>query len=280
MTSIHTESTFESAIIQALVEHGGYLETDAADFSRELALDKRQILAFLKETQPLRWEKLTAVHGADGENRILQRLFKELDLRGSLDVLRNGIVDYGVRFEMAYFKPETKLNPETKALYDKNRLTVTRQVRYSPQSERSIDLLLGLNGLPVATVELKNQFTGQNVQNAKWQYIEDRDPRELLFQFKKRALVHFAVDADEVYMTTRIDGRRTRYLPFNLGHNNGAGNTPNPDGSDLAYLWEYVWSKDSWMDIIARFLHLQAEEIEDKSTGRKYGSSRISVRSS
>lgn len=270
MTSIHTESTFESAIVQALVEHGGYLETDAADFSRELALDKRQILAFLKETQPLRWEKLTAVHGADAENRILQRLFKELDLRGSLDVLRNGIVDYGVRFEMAYFKPETKLNPETKARYDKNRLTVTRQVRYSPQSERSIDLLLGLNGLPVATVELKNQFTGQNVQNAKWQYIEDRDPRELLFQFKKRALVHFAVDADEVYMTTRIDGRRTRYLPFNLGHNNGAGNPPNPDGYKTAYLWEYVWSKDSWMDIIARFLHLQAEEIEDKSTGRKY----------
>lgn len=270
MTSIHTESTFESAIVQALVEHGGYLETDAADFSRELALDKRQILAFLKETQPLRWEKLTAVHGADAENRILQRLFKELDLRGTLDVLRNGIVDYGVRFEMAYFKPETKLNPETKALYDKNRLTVTRQVRYSPQSERSIDLLLGLNGLPVATVELKNQFTGQNVQNAKWQYIEDRDPRELLFQFKKRALVHFAVDADEVFMTTRLDGRRTRYLPFNLGHNNGAGNPPNPDGYKTAYLWEYVWSKDSWMDIIARFLHLQAEEIEDKSTGRKY----------
>lgn len=270
MTSIHTESTFESAIIQALVERGGYLETDAADFSRELALDKRQILAFLKETQPLRWEKLTAVHGAEVENRILQRLFKELDLRGTLDVLRNGIVDYGVRFEMAYFKPETKLNPETKALYDKNRLTVTRQVRYSPQSERSIDLLLGLNGLPVATVELKNQFTGQNVQNAKWQYIEDRDPRELLFQFKKRVLVHFAVDADEVYITTRIDGKRTRYLPFNLGHNNGAGNPPNPDGYKTAYLWEYVWSKDSWMDIIARFLHLQAEEIEDKSTGRKY----------
>lgn len=270
MAGITTESTFESAIVQALVEHGGYLETDAADFSRELALDRRMVIAFLKETQPLRWEKLTAVHGADVENRILQRLFKELDLRGTLDVLRNGIVDYGVRFEMAYFKPETKLNPETKALYDKNRLTVTRQVRYSPQNERSIDLLLGLNGLPVATVELKNQFTGQNVQNAKWQYIEDRDPRELLFQFKKRVLVHFAVDADEVYITTRIDGKRTRYLPFNLGHNNGAGNPHNPDGYKTAYLWEYVWSKDSWMDIIARFLHLQAEEIEDKSTGRKY----------
>ncbi|MBA4416468.1 MAG: restriction endonuclease subunit R [Syntrophus sp. (in: bacteria)] len=270
MSSIHTEATFESAIIQSLVEQGGYVETGNADFSRELSLDRRQVIAFLKDTQPVRWEKLATVHGADIENRILQRLFKELDLRGTLDVLRNGITDYGVRFDMAYFKPESKLNPETKALYDKNRLTVTRQIHYSTQSEHSVDLVLGLNGLPVATVELKNQFTGQNIQNAKWQYIEDRDPKELLFQFKKRALVHFTVDTDEVYMTTRIDGKRTRYLPFNLGYNKGAGNPPNPDGYKTAYLWEYVWTRDSWMDIIGRFLHLQAEEIEDKSTGRKY----------
>ena len=270
VTSIHTESTFESAIIQSLVEHGGYIETITAYFSRELALDKHQVIAFLMETQPARWAKLEAVHGSEIENRILRRLFKELDLRGALDVLRNGIVDYGVQFDMAYFKPETKLNPETRALYDKNRLTVTRQVRYSPQSEHSVDLVLGLNGLPMATVELKNQFTGQSVQSAKWQYMDDRDPRELLFQFKKRALVHFAVDADEVYMTTRIDGKRTKYLPFNLGYNNGVGNPPNPNGYKTAYLWEHVWSKDSWMDILGRFLHLQVEEIEDKSTGRKY----------
>jgi type I restriction enzyme, R subunit len=270
MTSIHTESTFESAIIQSLVGQGGYTETSAADFSRDLALDKHLVIAFLKETQPTRWAKLEAVHGSEIENRILQRLFKELDLRGTLDVLRNGITDYGVKFDLAYFKPETKLNPETKTLYDNNRLTVTRQVHYSPQSGHSVDLVLGLNGLPVATVELKNQFTGQSVQNAKWQYMEDRDPRELLFQFKKRALVHFAVDADEVYMTTKIDGKRTKYLPFNLGNDNGAGNPPNPKGYKTAYLWEHVWSKDSWMDILGRFLHLQAEEIEDKSTGRKY----------
>jgi type I restriction enzyme, R subunit len=267
---IHTESVFEAAIVRSLIEQGGYAETNAADFSRELVLDRHQALAFFQETQPARWEKLAAVHGDDVENRLIQRLFKELDLRGTLDVLRNGIVDYGVRFDMAYFKPESQLNPETKALYDRNRLTVTRQVRYSPQNERSVDLVLGLNGLPIATVELKNQFTGQNVENAKWQYIEDRDPRELLFQFKKRALIHFAVDTDEVYMTTRIDGRRTKYLPFNLGHGGGAGNPPNHDGYKTAYLWEYVWSKDSWMDVIGRFLHLQAEEIEDKSAGKKY----------
>lgn len=131
MTSIHTEATFESAIIQSLVESGGYAETSKDDFSRELALDRHQVISFLKDTQPTRWEKLAGVHGSDIENRILQRLFKELDLRGTLDVLRNGIIDYGVRFDIAYFKPESKLNPETKALYDKNHLTITRQVHYS-----------------------------------------------------------------------------------------------------------------------------------------------------
>ena len=270
LISIYNESTFESAIIQSLVDQGGYMETTPSDFSQELALDKKQVIAFLKETQFKQWEKLQAIHGADIENRVIQRLFKELDLRGTLDVLRNGIVDYGVRFDMAYFKPETKLNPETKALYDKNRLTITRQVHYSTKSEHSVDLVLGLNGLPVCTVELKNLFTGQTVQNARRQYIEDRDPRELLFQFKKRALVHFAVDTDEVYMTTRIDGKRTKYLPFNLGYDNGAGNPPNPNGYKTAYLWENVWAKDSWMDIIGRFLHLQIEDIEDKTTGQKY----------
>jgi len=162
------------------------------------------------------------------------------------------------------------LNPETLELYNKNRLTVTRQVKYSLKNENSLDLVLGLNGLPIATIELKNKFTGQDVDNAKKQYIEDRDPRELIFQFKKRALVHFAVDDSEAYMTTKLNGKKTRYLPFNLGYNNGAGNPPNPNGYKTAYLWEYVWSKDSWLDIIGRFLHIQTEEIEDKTTGKKY----------
>ncbi len=267
---ITTEKTFETAIVQSLVEQGGYIETGAADFSRELALDQSQVITFLQETQPKQWEKLRAIHGAEIEKRLIQRLCKELDLRGTLDVLRHGIVDYGVRFTLAYFKPESGLNPETIALYAQNRLTVTRQVKYSLKNENSVDLVLGINGLPVATIELKNQFTGQDVKNAQRQYKEDRDPRELLFQFKKRALVHFAVDTDEVYMTTKLGGPKTRYLPFNLGFDKGAGNPPNPDGYKTAYLWEYVFAKDSWLDIIGRFLHLQVEEIEDKHSGRKY----------
>ena len=255
-----TEQAFEEAIEKSLIEKGGYAKGDPSDFSRELAFDPKTIFAFLKDTQPKSWKKLSEIHGSQVESKVLQRLFKELDNRGTLDVLRKGFVDYGVRFKMAYFKPASRLNPETLALYDKNRLTVTRQVKYSLSKENSIDMLLSLNGLPVATVELKNRFTGQNATNAKWQYAVDRDPNELLFKFKKRALVHFAVDTDEAYMTTRLEGKATRYLPFNLGYNKGAGNPPNPNGHKTAYLWEYVWTKDSWMDIIGAFLHLQVDE--------------------
>ena len=130
-------------------------------------------------------------------------------------------------------------------------------------------MLLSINGLPVATVELNNQFTGQDVSNAKKQFMYDRDPRELLFQFKKRALVHFAVDTDEVYMTTRLEKKNTRYLPFNKGYDNGAGNPPNPDGYKTAYLWEEVWAKDSWIDILGRFLHLQTEEYKENGKLKK-----------
>jgi len=192
----------------------------------------------------------------------MYRLNQELDTRGMLDCLRHGITDYGKKFSLAYFKPVSKLNPETQKRYDKNILTVTCQVHYSAKDESSIDMLLSVNGLPVATIELKNPFTGQDVADAKRQYKYDRDERELLFQFKKRALVHFAVDTDEVYMTTRIQGSRTKYLPFNLGFDKGAGNPPNPKGHKTAYLWEEILIKDSWMDILGRFIHLEVQEIK------------------
>jgi len=130
-------------------------------------------------------------------------------------------------------------------------------------------MVLFVNGLPVATVELKNQFTNQNTQNAKRQFIEDRDPRELLFQPNKRTLVHFVVDTDEVYITTKIDNGATIFLPFNLGYENGAGNPPNPAGYKTAYLWEEVWQKDSWLDIIGKFIHVQKEEYKQKGTTYK-----------
>ncbi|MCP4109659.1 MAG: type I restriction endonuclease subunit R, partial [Desulfobacteraceae bacterium] len=207
-------------------------------------------------------------HDKDTENRIIQRLYKEMDLRGSLDVIRNGFVDYGVRFKCAFFKPESGLNPDTLALYGQNRLKVTRQVYYSKKNKNSVDLVLSLNGLPVATIELKNRFTGQNAEYAKKQYATTRDNKELLFRFKKRTLVHFAVDDEGVYMTTRIDESSTLWLPFNKGYNNGRGNPPNPKGYRTDYLWHEILAKDSWMEIIGRFIHLEKEEF--RFEGQKY----------
>ncbi|MDJ0772242.1 MAG: type I restriction endonuclease [Mastigocoleus sp. MO_167.B18] len=262
MTSQIGETAFEIAIIDSLIKDGGYQLSYTENFSRELAFDKPTVLEFVQNSQPEAWQKLEGIHGLLVESKFIQRLYKELEFRGMLDVLRHGITDYGVRFKLAYFKPPSSLNPETLALYNKNILTVTRQVHYSSKNNNSLDLVLSVNGLPVATIELKNQFTGQEVQDAKNQYVTDRDNRELLFQFKRRALVHFALDPDEAWMTTRIDGKNTRFLPFNQGYNKGAGNPPNPNGYKTAYLWENIWAKDSWLDIIGRFLHLEQDTIE------------------
>lgn len=219
--SITTENTFETALVQSLTELGGYTEGNAPDYSPELGMFKYEVIKYLQESQPKRWEKISTIHGADADNRVIQRLYKELDLRGSLDVLRNGFVDYGVRFQMAFFQPASGLNPDAVTLYNKNNLKVYRQIYYSTKNKNSVDVLLSLNGIPVATLELKNQFTGQNVGNALKQYSTTRDNREILFAFKKRCLVHFAVDQDEVFMTTKLDGSKTYWLPFNKGANNG-----------------------------------------------------------
>jgi type I restriction enzyme R subunit len=266
---IHTEQTFEEAIESNLLEHGGYLKGSSTDFDAQLGLFPSYITNFLKQSQPKAWDKITNIHKDEVEQKVIQRLVKEIELRGVLDVLRKGFTDYGVKFQMAYFKPESTLNPEADELYKSNHLTVTRQLYYERIGKNSLDMVLSLNGLPIATIELKNQFSGQSVENAKKQYVYDREPNEPVFQFKKRALVHFAVDTDEAYMTTKLDGKNTRYLPFNLGYNNGAGNPPNPNGYRTAYLWEQVWTKDSFMDIIGKFLHLSVEEFELNGVKKK-----------
>ena len=260
------EHAFEEYIAGELVAGGGYLRGNPDNFSRDLALDISILLKFIKDTQDVKWEELEEIHGGEVEEKFLKRLNQELDQRGMLDCLRNGVTDFGKKFDLAYFRPVSGLNPEANALYQKNILTVTTQVHYSKKNENSVDIILSVNGLPVATVELKNKYTGQDVKNAKWQYKRDRDETELLFQFKKRALVHFAMDADDVYMTTRIHGTKTKYLPFNKGNDRGAGNPVNPSGHKTSYMWEYIWTKDSWMDILKRYMHLQEEEIkvEDK----------------
>ncbi|MFW5879196.1 MAG: type I restriction endonuclease subunit R [bacterium] len=259
---IHSETTFEKAIEASLLDDGGYIKGYSDNFDAHMGLFPKYITNFIKDSQPKAWEKISTIHNTNIEDKVIQRLIRELDLRGTLDVTRNGFTDYGVKFKMGFFRPETSLNPESEELYKKNQLTVTRQLYYERQGKNSLDMVLSLNGLPIATIELKNQFTGQNVHNAQKQYVYDREPNEPIFMFKKRSLVHFAVDTDECYMTTKLAGEKTRYLPFNLGFNNGAGNPPNKEGYRTSYLWEYVWAKDSFMDIIGKFLHLKVDEFE------------------
>ena len=260
--NIKSENTFETAIVQSLIEKGRYILGNPSEYVVDLGFFRRDVIDFLKSSQPIKWEKISIIHEKDVENRVLHRLYKELDLRGSLDVLRNGFTDYGVRFQMAFFKPVSELNPDAFEIYKKNELKIHRQVYFSKQNTNSVDLVISLNGIPVATLELKNQFTGQNIANALKQYSTTRDNRELLFAFKKRTLVHFAVDQDEVYMTSKLDGAKTFWLPFNKGYNNGKGNPPNKNGYKTQYLWEDILTKDSLLEIIQNFVHLQTEEIE------------------
>ncbi|CAG5089479.1 Type I site-specific deoxyribonuclease [Thermobacillus xylanilyticus] len=261
MSPLHTERALEDAIETHLIGHGGYEKGDPAKYDRELALFPKTVIRFIKSSQPDEWNRLVGYFGHDTEKEVIKRLVQVLQRDGMLKVLRKGFDLYNVPIRMAYFKPASGLNPDAVEKYGKNILTVTRQVHYSTRNENSLDIVLAVNGLPVATVELKNPFTGQTVEDAKRQYKVDRDPNELLFQFKKRALVHFAVDPDEVYMTTRLDGSSTRFLPFNRGYNNGAGNPPDEKtGIRTSYLWRDIWQRDSWLDILHRFLHLQVEE--------------------
>jgi type I restriction enzyme R subunit len=259
---IHTEQTFEAAIEESLLEKGGYIKGHSNDFDASLGLFPSYITDFLKSSQPTEWDKIENIHKADVEAKVVQRIIRELDLRGTLDVLRKGFTDYGVKFSMAYFKPESSLNPQAEANYNNNHLSIIRQLYYEREGKNSLDMVIALNGLPIATLELKNQFTGQGISNAKKQYVFDRDATEPIFQFKKRSLVHFALDTDECSMTTKLAGKNTKYLPFNIGHNNGAGNPINKNGYRTSYLWEYVLSKDSLLDIVGKFLHLSVEDYE------------------
>ncbi|SFR17328.1 type I restriction endonuclease subunit R [Desulfoscipio geothermicus] len=263
-----SEKALENVIEAHLLEEGGYAKGNPNEFDRDMALFPNDVITFIKKSQPEVWDKLIIYFGNEVEKKIIQRLVQVLNRNGMLKVLRRGFDLYDVRIKLAFFAPASGLNYEIIDKYNANILKVTRQVHYSTKNENSLDMVLSLNGLPIATVELKNQFTNQTVKDAMRQYREDRDPREPIFQFKKRALVHFAVDTDEVHMTTRLNSGKTFFLPFNKGYNRGAGNPPDPEGGfRTSYLWREVWQRDSMLDIIGRFMHLQVEEkVKD---GRK-----------
>ena len=264
-----SEAAFE-AVIEAHLLQNGYVPVAGAGFDRERAIFPETLLAFIRETQPRDWGKLEALHGDKTGEQILGDLCKWMDAHGALATLRHGFKCYGRTLHAAYFKAAHELNPELEARYAANRVGLTRQLHFSPRSEQSLDVALSLNGIPVATLELKNRLTGQRVQDARRQYKQDRDPREPIFEFKRRTLVHFAVDTESVLMTTRLAGAATHFLPFNRGCAGAAGNPPDPAGRTYrtAYLWEEVLQRDSLLDVLARFIHLQTDEKRD-DRGRK-----------
>lgn len=257
------ESGFEAHIEKFLDEKHAYRKRTPAQYDKEYGLDIELLLEFLQSTQEKEWRKLTEHHGAEFvKEKFLKRLDEEIDARGVLDVLRRGIKDNGCSFTLAYFQPATGINEETQRLFAANIFSVVRQVKYSLQNENCIDMVLFLNGLPIFTVELKNQLTGQSIAHGKKQYRSDRDPREKILAFK-RCLAHFAVDTLEVAMTTKLEGLRTYFLPFNKGDGLSAGNPVNPKGYKTAYMWEEIWKKEMVLEIIGRFMHLKREERTD-----------------
>ncbi|MGG5173044.1 type I restriction endonuclease subunit R [Pseudarthrobacter sp. J1738] len=283
----HNESVLEDEICQALASAGWIYEPHRKSselYDAERALIPEDVFGWLADTQPEELAKVIKPTDSLGEQQmaraiVLNRLCKVLDKpatkeSGMLSVLRQGFKDVSAKFDMCQFKPATGLNPATEERYNKVRLRVLRQVYYSTANTNSIDLVLFVNGLPVATIELKTDFT-QNISDAVEQYKKNRLPRneknadEPLLSFGRRALVHFAVSNDEIQMTTELKGKDTYFLPFNLGDNGSAGNPVNPNGSRTSYLWEQVLQRDSWLNIIGKFLHLNVDDKTDPVTGER-----------
>ena len=271
-----SDPSFSISTKENLQDYGAYppgkfQKRTPDDYDRTYCLLPRDVIDFRYATQPEEWAKFKKLHGDGAKERIVHRLFTEMERRGSLDVLRKGIKSDGCKFAIAYFHPSSGLNEALQKKYAANIFSIVRQLHFSTKNEKNVDLALFLNGIPVFTAELKNHLTGQNVQHAIRQYQTDRDPKEPLFAFR-RCLAHFAVDPDLVYVTTRLEGPKTKFLPFNQGSSGGAGNPPSWRSFATAYLWERIWARDSLLDLIQHFI--QDVEILDEK-GQKTGKRQI-----
>lgn len=268
------EARFEKDIHKYMLNQGGYIKGDMSTYDKERAIDLNKLMSFIKSTQPKQWERFEKQCNFDAEKKFYKALNDEIEQWGLIHVLRKGFSYRGIKFSIVKFKPPSTMNDETYELYNQNILTATRQFYYSEQNKNSIDMVLSLNGIPIIALELKNQLTGQSVENAKTQYMYDRNQKELCFQFNKRILVYFAVDLYEVFMTTKLDGKNTFFLPFNQGSNGagvdgGAGNPENKDGYVTSYLWEKILIKDSLLEVLEKYIHLQKEEEKEKKNGKE-----------
>jgi type I restriction enzyme, R subunit len=268
----YNEKRFEEDIEAYLLDNRGYKKGNMKTYDPIRAIDLPKTIEFIKKTQGKQWERYERIYGSESEQKLYKRFNEEVNMNGLLQVLRKGIEDRGVKFKLAFLKPESTRNQENVDRYKENILAVTRQFAYSSLNRNTIDMVISLNGIPIIALELKNQLTGQSVDNGKKQFMYDRNPKELCFHFNKRFLVYFAVDLYNVEMTTHLRGEDTFFLPFNQGSNGagnvgGAGNPENPNGYSTAYLWENVLQRDSLLNIIQRFLHVSTErktEIIDR----------------
>ncbi len=249
-----TEEKFERHIENHLLS-AGYSSIHFKQYDRNQCLIRSEIIGFIKATQPNIWDQLSEIYGINAENKVLSRIFSEISKRGIIDVLRHQVVDRGVYIDLCYFQPKSDLNPDHLKLHQSNRFAVIRQLHYSTKNENSIDMALFINGLPVVTMELKNQLTAQNIKHSENQYRNDRDFKEPLFKFK-RCLVNFCVDNDRVSMTTRLAGLKTVFLPYNRD----IENPQVEQGYQTKYLWEDVLAPDSLLDIIENFVHVSKEK--------------------
>ncbi|HRW97872.1 MAG: type I restriction endonuclease subunit R [Lewinellaceae bacterium] len=268
-----TEQAFEAYIEEVLLTQGGWTQGTNKEFDRKNGFFTDRVLSFIQSSQQELYQQMLKLHGQELDAKILDTLVKERNLKGTLHILRHGFKFFGKTFQMAYFKPAHQLNPEILERYQKNQLTVTRQVPCHTSSHDTMDLVFSINGLPVATCELKNPATGQNWKHAVVQYRKDRDWRMPLFKFKSGAVVHFAADTDEVHMSTHLRGEKTFFLPFNRGSHPGeiqcgAGNPQHPSGHRTGYFWEEVLQRDSFLEIIGSFMFIETKE---ETTTDEYG---------
>ena len=259
----YTEEDFEDHI-EAHLNRSRYRSRQPVLYNKDLCLIPGETLRFIRDTQLNEYQRLEIQYKKDTPTKLLNRVSKEIERRGVLDVLRKGVKDRGCNFNLTYFRPSSGMNPDHQKFYAQNRFSLVRQLEYSQKNKNSIDMALFLNGLPLVTMELKNSLTGQTVTDAEKQYRGDRDPREPLFQFR-RCLVHFAVGNEKVSMTTHLQGGGTRFFPFNKG----VENPVNPDGHKTAYLWEDILRPNNLMELMDNFIHEQetTEKVYDPDIG-------------
>jgi type I restriction enzyme, R subunit len=266
-----TEFAFERLIVTEVTGAGGWEAGDPAGYDCDVGLYPEDAVGFVVDTQSKNWDRLVSLSGGDAAARtaLTKRLAQQLDRRGAVKVLRDGITERGVPFSLCQLRPAHSIDPDTAMRYEHNRLRVVRQVRYESKSGDALDLVLFVNGIPTATAELKNRWTHQTVEDAMKQYRTTRDARNVLFA--RRAFVHFAIDAELAYMTTRLEGARTVFLPFNQGSGGpgragGRGNPGVEDGHPTSYVWRQVWDRDRWLELIQKFVHVEPANPKERGS--------------